>query len=205
MFLDCNPPYTSQHGVLESSLWWHTSIPHIIVHSFVNYLDYPPMATFLLIMVHDPTPIAKNRHAFIFNRDPLWFRTSHIHKQPFTRQQGNIDIDPDLYTTSMTITFGRFLNVFNLAQSASNDLSIPPFHTYNLQPTNLYPKGCWIKPSILHYCSFTRMKQAIVFIKRPWSSHQHTLWVIFIIKLKHNYIVSKVAYIKTSPKPPHDH
>ena len=46
MFLDCNPPYSSQHGVLEVSLWWHTSKPYIVVLPF----DDSPIASLLLIM-----------------------------------------------------------------------------------------------------------------------------------------------------------
>ena len=66
MFLNCNPPYSSQLGVLETSLQWHASKPHIVVLPSVKYLDYSPITSFLLIMLHDPTSIAENRHAFIF-------------------------------------------------------------------------------------------------------------------------------------------
>ena len=66
IFLDFNLPYSSQYGVLETSLWWHASKPHIVVLSSVKYLDYSPIASILLIMVHDCTPKHKiGMHSYL--------------------------------------------------------------------------------------------------------------------------------------------
>ena len=66
IFIDLNVQYSSQYGVLETSLWWHASKPHIVVLSSIKYLDYSPIASILLIMVDDPTPKHKiGMHSYL--------------------------------------------------------------------------------------------------------------------------------------------
>ena len=64
-----------------------------------------PQFTVLLVMVHEPTLVAKHCHLLVLEQDPEGFGITHVHKVVTAERLLNInrDSDPNVVATTITI------------------------------------------------------------------------------------------------------
>ena len=105
-----------------------------------------PELAISFVMVHQTTPITKDRHTLVLERDPVRFAITHIHIAPSAEWLIDLDVNLNSKEASMAFPSRRGVDLFYFAYSAPYSVSICSIHPAKGKVVDLYPKGSSIEP-----------------------------------------------------------